>query len=96
MLKHCNTFKVLQHVLQNFKSIAISIAKFQKYCKISKVLQYFESIAILIAKSQSIAISIVILCNTIGTTPAHPVYSLQTNDHAFFCILTRQNHRLNH
>ena len=48
--------------MQNLESIAISIAKIQKYCKISKVLQqvlqYFESIAILIAKSQSIAISI--------------------------------------
>ena len=36
--------KVLQQVLQNFKSIAINIAKFQKYynkyCKSSKVLQY--------------------------------------------------------
>ena len=59
--------------MQNLKSIAISIAKYRKYCnnncKISKVLQYllqnFQSIAISIEKSQSIAI----LSNTIGTTP---------------------------
>ena len=65
--------KVLQQVLQNLKSIAINIAKFQKYynkyCKSSKVLQYLlqnaQSIAINIPKSQSITI----LCTTIGTIP---------------------------
>ena len=51
-------------MLQNLKSIAISITKSRKYCntycKISKVLQYFlqnkQNIAISITKSQSIAI----------------------------------------
>ena len=54
---------VLQKLLQNLKSIAISIAKFRKFCnkyrKILKVLQY------LLQNFKSIAI----LCNTIGTTP---------------------------
>ena len=77
--------KVLQQVLPNFKSIAILIAKSQKYCnkdcKISKVLQYLlqnlKSISLSIAKSQSIAIpivkyqSITILCNTIGNSPRY-------------------------
>ena len=68
-----------------------------KYCKISKVLQYLlqniKIVAILIAKSQSI----IILCNTIGITPAHTyiditasnmttpyihLYSHQSQEHA--------------
>ena len=63
----------MRKVLQNFESIAILIAKFQKhynaYCKISKTLQYLlqksQSITLSIAKSQSISIP----CNAIGTIP---------------------------
>ena len=84
------SFKVLQKVLQNLKSIAISIAQYRKfcnkYCKILEVLQYslqnLKRIAILIAKYQSVVISIAksqniaILCYATGTTPDDELLTL--------------------
>ena len=65
---------MLQQVLQNIKSITISIAKSWKYCNknciISKVLQYLlQNLKALQYVLQNLK-SIAILCNTIGTTPA--------------------------